>query len=452
MGKEQKPSPSALLREVKTLRRRVVELETALQRAEEKKQALLETLEDGFYEVDLQGNFLYCNRAYAQILGLSREEILGRSYKEIGGHDPDRTYLVFNTVFRTGVPTHDLERTFLRPDGRPIVVETSISLVRDETGRAVGFRGIVRDITHRKKIENELAEWKKRYDLIVASSGQVVNDYNAETGTLLWSGSLEKVLGYQPQEMSGRAGQWIKLLHPEDRERTVRHFEEAYRNNTPIDIQYRFRHKNGHYLWIHDRGFYFPDEQGRPVRLLSLLQDITPQKNAEERLRALSLVDELTGIYNRRGFMTLAEQELKTANRLKRGMFLLFVDLDDLKGINDAFGHPEGDQALRAVVTVLKETFRDPDIVARIGGDEFVVLALEGTEASSPEDLKRRLHQNLSRYRQTYNLPYPLSVSVGVARFDPEDPHSVEQLLVEADQKMYQKKGVRRNPTTASVP
>ncbi len=152
----------------------------------------------------------------------------------------------------------------------------------------------------------------------------------------------------------------------------------------------------------------------------------------------------LTGLYNRRGFLTLAEQELKMANRLKRGMFLLFADLDDLKGINDNYGHQEGDRALIAVANVIKETYRDPDIIARIGGDEFVVLAIEGTSESSAENLRIRLNRNLGLFNARREPSYKLSLSMGVVRYDPDQPASVEELIAEADKRMYEEKGWKR--------
>lgn len=443
-----------LLREIEALRQRVLELETleirfreiedSLRNSEEKARELLNTIEDGYYEVDLRGFFLFCNQAYAGILGLSREEILGGSYKYIGGHDTQQTFQVFNSVFRTGIPIKGMERKYIRPDGSHRDLETSVSLILDENGRPKGFRGIVRDITERKKTEFELGEWKQRYELIVASSGQVVNEYDPSSGSLLWGGSLEKVLGYLPREMTGRAGQWIKLLHPDDRARTLKHYEIAQRDKVPVDIEYRFLHKNGNYIWLHDRGFYVYDNQGNPSRFLSLMQDITDRKNFESELRNLSLRDELTGLYNRRGFQTLAEQELKTANRMKRGVFLLFADLDDLKGINDTFGHSEGDRALVAVVKILKETFREPDIIARLGGDEFVVLAIEGASESSAENLRLRLDRNLSHYQTGKKRDYTLSLSLGVSRFNPEQPVSVEELIAQADKSMYEEKNRKR--------
>jgi PleD family two-component response regulator len=109
----------------------------------------------------------------------------------------------------------------------------------------------------------------------------------------------------------------------------------------------------------------------------------------QEQIRSLSLVDELTGLYNRRGFLTLASQQLKLAHRLKKRMLLVFADLDGMKRINDTLGHQEGDKALIEIAKILKETFRESDIIARLGGDEFVVLTLEKSVSSDDAITKR---------------------------------------------------------------
>jgi diguanylate cyclase (GGDEF)-like protein len=157
----------------------------------------------------------------------------------------------------------------------------------------------------------------------------------------------------------------------------------------------------------------------------------------EEALLALSLTDELTGLCNRRRFFVLTEQCLKVAVRTKKRPLLLFIDMDDLKWINDHYGHHEGDQALIGLASILKKTFRESDIIARIGGDEFVVL-LESTDENS-EIIITRLHENV----RDYNAKRPqhiLSISVGTAHFDPEHPISIDELLAKADALMYAEK------------
>jgi len=174
-------------------------------------------------------------------------------------------------------------------------------------------------------------------------------------------------------------------------------------------------------------------------RVAELETSEAERRRVEEVLRTLLLVDDLTGLYNRRGFLTLSQQQLKTANRMKIRMALLFADFDYLKQINDTLGHPEGDRALIEIANVLKETFRESDIIARLGGDEFVVLAIESNGAPA-EILTARLQENLEARNARGDRRYKLSLSVGTARYDPESPCSIDELLARADRLMYEQK------------
>ena len=161
-------------------------------------------------------------------------------------------------------------------------------------------------------------------------------------------------------------------------------------------------------------------------------------RKGEQELLALSLTDELTGLCNRRRFFILTEQYLKLAVRKKKKWLFLYMDMDDLKWINDHCGHSEGDQALIALSNILKKTFRESDVIARIGGDEFAVL-LEATDEGN-EMLITRLHESIRDYNAKVPQGYKLSVSLGVAQFDPEYPISIDKLLSKADALMYVQK------------
>jgi diguanylate cyclase (GGDEF)-like protein len=161
----------------------------------------------------------------------------------------------------------------------------------------------------------------------------------------------------------------------------------------------------------------------------------------EAALLALSLIDELTGLYNRRRFFVLTEQSLKLSVRTKKRLLLLFIDMDNLKWINDHHGHNEGDQALIDLAHILKKTFRESDIVARIGGDEFVVLS-ESTDENG-ETVLTRLYENIKDYNAKGERRYTLSISVGTTHFDPEHPVSIDELLSKADALMYAQKRKR---------
>ncbi len=180
------------------------------------------------------------------------------------------------------------------------------------------------------------------------------------------------------------------------------------------------------------------DWEGKRAYLTSL-RDITELARLREELRTMSFLDMLTGVYNRRGFFDLAHQQLRIAERAHREMLLLVADLDDLKGINDTLGHHQGDCALIEMAQVLKETFRESDVVARIGGDEFAVLAVEASEDSA-EILVRRLQASLEAHNAREHRLYKLSLSFGVSHYDPEGPHSLEELMQWADERMYEHK------------
>jgi two-component system, cell cycle response regulator len=160
-------------------------------------------------------------------------------------------------------------------------------------------------------------------------------------------------------------------------------------------------------------------------------------------LREMSLVDPQTRLYNRRGLITLARQLFKVADRMKKRVSHIFVDLDGLKVINDTLGHWAGDQALLETTELLKETFRDSDVMARMGGDEFVVLAMENAGADA-EMWTRRLQDNLAARNAIADRRYLLSLSVGIAYYDPDAPKDLETLLARADSMMYEEKLAKR--------
>ena len=156
-------------------------------------------------------------------------------------------------------------------------------------------------------------------------------------------------------------------------------------------------------------------------------------------IRAVALVDELTGLYNRRGFLALAQQQLRVADRLGSRLSQIFVDLDGLKRINDHFGHPAGDRALVETAQLLRETFRDSDIIARLGGDEFAILTMDSAEHDA-HTMLQRLAEKVDAHNAWLSREFALSFSTGVAHYDGANPSSVGQLLAEADSWMYAQK------------
>jgi len=181
-----------------------------------------------------------------------------------------------------------------------------------------------------------------------------------------------------------------------------------------------------------------PDTQTMRVATHPAVWGAVKQALLDRELRYLALTDDLTCLFNRRGFFAAATQQLKLAQRNGQKLLLLFCDVDHLKKINDSYGHREGDLALIHTADALEQTFRDSDILARLGGDEFVVLASEAS-TQTQDVLLRRLEKALKK-SNSGECRYQLSLSVGVARFDPKRAVSLGELMAQADEAMYEQK------------
>jgi diguanylate cyclase (GGDEF)-like protein/PAS domain S-box-containing protein len=177
--------------------------------------------------------------------------------------------------------------------------------------------------------------------------------------------------------------------------------------------------------------------------------DISEYKRIEATLRDLTFIDELTGLYNRRGFLTLARQHMNISNRTQKEILLLFADLDGMKKINDTLGHQQGDMALIDTANILRKTFRESDIIARIGGDEFVVLAM-GRDENDASILQERLFKNLQIHNTHEDRPYSLSISMGVTTYQSPSAYTVNVLMSHADKLMYEHKKARKTVTRST--
>jgi diguanylate cyclase (GGDEF)-like protein len=158
----------------------------------------------------------------------------------------------------------------------------------------------------------------------------------------------------------------------------------------------------------------------------------------ESELSHLAISDELTGLYNRRGFLLLGSERMKLAHGMKKNVLLFFADLDNLKQINDQFGHGEGDQALLKTAEIFRNTFRNSDITGRFGGDEFTALVIE-EYGQTADTISKRLQDNMAELAAN-NTQYPLSLSVGMTRYAAEMRSSLKKLLAQADQALYKQK------------
>ncbi len=261
------------------------------------------------YLPDATGGEMTWSEEMFRIFGISAKNG-APAYPDLHRYFHPRDWARFNTLnqaaagSQSGGSGYDLDMRLIRPDGDMRYVKVRTELRRSSSGR-VQILGMLQDVTESKKAEEEMAEWKNRYDLVIASARQLVYENDLDSGSMIWGSSLSEVLGYSPAEMQGGVERWTGLIHPEDRNDAIWTWARAKATLTGVrtpaggagyDTQYRILHKNGSYRWMQDRGDFVTFGAGKSTHMMGVLQDITERKQAEEAL-------------------AFAHTELETANR-----------------------------------------------------------------------------------------------------------------------------------------
>ena len=257
--------------------------------------------------------------------------------------------------------------------------------------------------------------------------------YISEQGYLRYvSPAYMEIWGRTPQSLYENPQSFLDTIHPEDRENVRGSIADKSRGE--VEQVYRIVRPDGAIRWIKDRSSPIYDDSGKPLRVVGIAADITDLKLGEEKLKYLSLHDPLTGLYNRIYF----EEEM---NRIEKGRYdtvgIVSCDVDGLKLVNDTLGHDQGDNLLVTAAGVIRECFREGDLVARIGGDEFCIVLPDTTEPAV-EKACQRIQEAVASYNGT-GPEIPLSISVGsaVSKGANRNPRD---LFKEADNSMYRKK------------
>ncbi len=246
----------------------------------------LRAAQTGLWEWDIETSEVIWSDNVHEFFGIAPEQFDSKfeTYLSLLT-DSDRAHIqcVISESIHTGKP-YLVEHTITHADGSLHWLECSGEVFRNDEGEAIKMAGIIRDITASKRIELEKADWKLRYELVVASSGQVIYDYNLLIGTILWSGNIHNILGYTETEM-GDINNWEDHIHPDDRAYALKVLSAAEKKLEQYDVNYRFRKKSGEYLFIHDRGFFIANERGEATRMMGMMIDITKNHIIEAELR-----------------------------------------------------------------------------------------------------------------------------------------------------------------------
>jgi diguanylate cyclase (GGDEF)-like protein/PAS domain S-box-containing protein len=256
--------------------------------------------------------------------------------------------------------------------------------------------------------------------------------------------------GYTPEEFTSGRRSYASIVDPADLEWISDDGNDKSRAGLESWVQeYRISDADGESHWIRDFTHAVRGDDGAVTAFEGYVIDITAQKAAEtalrqreEQLRMLSLADELTGLYNRRGLFALGEHTLRIARRRAHGLGVIYVDVDGLRSVNDRFGHAQGDETLRTVADVIRASTRESDVAGRVGGDEFVILVEDGPAVTA--DLLARLRRRVERCNTRSGRPFRLALSFGAVDWEPGDRATLQELIERADQMMYDEKRAKR--------
>jgi diguanylate cyclase (GGDEF)-like protein/PAS domain S-box-containing protein len=314
-----------------------------------------------------------------------------------------------------------------------------------------------RDVEALRRTAEELASSEEHFRLLAENSSDLVRTHDLDGKTRYVSPSVERLLGYTPEEFLSFPE--LSLVHPDDRALLASNAALPISERLKeAPLEYRMQHKDGSYRWFEIHFASRRAADGGVTGVQSSARDVTDRRLAEarlttqaEQLRNLSLHDELTGLYNRRGWLEHARQGHRLAVREKRSAAVIFADLNDMKQINDQYGHEEGDRALQDAARILRGACRAVDVIARFGGDEFVVFALDCAETGL-EAFRARAQRAIAQQNLTGLRAFRLSISIGASFFRPETPETLEELLDRADAEMYQRKRARRENGGLSLP
>ncbi len=389
---------------------------------------LLEECPEGILLLDENWRLTYLNREAERLSGRPRGELIG---EVIWNAIPALVGSFFESELRRASDARRATAFEHRDqvDGTYYVVFAN--------PLAHGYLAVYyRDLTIQKWAEDAARESARKYQMLMeqASDGIIVTD--AATRCLEVNARLCSMLGYTRRELLGR--HYAELIHADDLALQPVRLTELKEHGT-VTTERRLLTKSGLVVHAEVGGALLDDG-----RILTLFRDITERKQAEEKLREQSMLDPLTRVLNRRGFLQHAEREIGAARRAgDRMLMVLFADVDNLKIINDEHGHAEGDVALLAIADILRNVVRGSDVIGRWGGDEFVILVSNGTDITL-DAVTSRLENRL-REANASGRAYPLSVSVGAVSFRARTPISLEQALADADAALYEEKRHRRS-------
>jgi diguanylate cyclase (GGDEF)-like protein/PAS domain S-box-containing protein len=372
----------------------------------------------------------YANQGYAQMFGFDEQSILGHSVAEVIGDEAAAAIQPQVDRVVSDLISSRYERQLKRPEGATRYIEVHLLPHTDVGGEAIGAFVLISDITRHRQAEAALRESEERLAKFMMASAEGIVFHKGGFITDVNPPALQ-LLGYTSEEMMGRST--LDFIAPHEREKVksviVAGHEIGYdsiavhRDGTHVPVEFIVR------------TMQYQDEKLR----MMIVRDIRDRVEAQARIRHMAHHDELTGLPNRAAFIERANVLLPLARTSGHGLAMLFIDLDHFKRVNDSLGHPVGDVLLQTVAGRIISTLREADLVARFGGDEFVLLLSGPSGATAVSEVASKLLAAIGAPLLMEGVSISVTPSIGVALF-PEHGDTAGELIKHADTAMYQAK------------
>ncbi|MGE5459712.1 MAG: putative bifunctional diguanylate cyclase/phosphodiesterase [Solirubrobacterales bacterium] len=403
--------------------------------------SLLEATPECLVVAAVDGRIVYANHRVEELSGFSREELVDHPVD--GLVDAEIPLSTESIGGRIAGSCH-------RKLGEDVPVEVHLGAVEGPAGRYLVVT--LRDVSDLREGEAARFEAEAKYLSLVEGIPAItyIDPVDENQNSIYVSPQVVELLGISQEEWLTNPYCWRHHVHPEDEARAWDEYVEAYRNRESLTHEYRMVHEDGHVVWVSEQAFIIRDEQGEPWLIQGVIFDITERKKAEEQVAFLAYHDKLTGLPNRALFEEMLELALARARRHELGVGVLFLDLDNFKLVNDSMGHHAGDALLVELAERLRGCTRETDLVARQGGDEFLLLLSDldrGTGVLAGKDAGLLVAESVAeRVREALRDPFVLegtefyaSGSIGVSLY-PQDALDAQTLLRNADTAMYESK------------
>jgi len=401
-----------------------VRAEKALRESEAKFRGLVESTNDWIWEIDRAGLYTYASPQVEGILGYRPEAVIGKSpFDFMPSEEADRMSAAFARFTAARVPFSGLQNVNLRKDGNKVILETSGSPIIDAEGQYKGYRGIDRDITENLRVDAELRASEEKFRKAVLTIPDSISINRLKDGLFVSiNRGFTRIMGYTEADAIGKTFRELDVWeNAADRDELVNRLRKY---GQVQGFEARFRAKDGD-IRYGSMSATMIDIDGVP-HILSFTQDITERVRMEDALKAakeiaeeLATVDDLTGLYNRRGFFEICRREVGRLQRYNRAFSILFIDIDRFKRFNDRYSYEVGDMVLQLVAKVLLDGVREIDVVGRYGGEEIVILLPEINRAGAVEVADRLCVQVRNLVVPFGGEELEVTVSIGIATLLP---------------------------------